>query len=218
MVNAALTIHTVVVTPFQQNARIVHATGSTDAVIVDPGGEADSILAVLEENGLTLSAIWLTHSHLDHCGGVADILDRHQVPLYGHAVEAHMRSHVVEICQMYGMPAGDMRNCPEPNHYIEGGQELSIGGQTLSVLFTPGHSPGHVCMYHAGDGVLIAGDTVFSGSIGRTDLPGGSHETLLESIESKILSLPDETRILCGHGPETTVGKERKTNPWLQAR
>lgn len=218
MVETACTIHTLVVTPFQQNARIVHPVGSCEAVIVDPGGEADLILRELEKFGLSLSAVWLTHSHLDHCGGVAAILERYPVPLFGHRVEAEMRAHVVDICEMYGLPPGDMQNCPEPDQYLEEGQRISVGTEQFEVFFTPGHSPGHVVLYHAGDGVLLAGDTVFAGSIGRTDLPGGDHETLLESIRAKVLSLPDETRILCGHGPETTVGRERKSNPWLQGR
>ena len=109
-----------------------------------------------------------------------------------------------------------MRNCPEPDEYIKGGETLSFASNKAEVRFTPGHAPGHVVFYFADQNLLVAGDTVFQGSIGRTDLPGGDHETLLTSIREQILTLPDETKILSGHGPDTTVGQERLTNPFLQ--
>lgn len=210
-------IDTIVVTPFQQNARILHSGSGSAAVLVDPGGEPQRLLDHLDKNNLTLEAIWLTHSHLDHCGGVAGVLRKFPVPLFGHKIEREMRARVVDICALYGMPVADMENCPEPDHYIDEGDVVTVAGHTFTVLFTPGHSPGHICFYSAEQGVLLAGDTVFSGSIGRTDLPGGDQQTLFESIERKILSLSDQTRILSGHGPDTTVGRERMSNPWLQA-
>lgn len=216
MSSSNLEIDIVEVTPFQQNARVLHTGAGSNAVLVDPGGDAAKLLQFLRDKSLTLEAVWLTHSHLDHCGGVAGILREYSVPLYGHEVEKEMRSRVVDICRMYGMPPGDMENCPEPTNYIDEGDILTFAGFDFTVLFTPGHSPGHLCMYNEELQVLIAGDTVFSGSIGRTDLPGGNQTVLFESIQSKILSLSDETRILSGHGPDTTVGKERASNPWLQ--
>lgn len=187
------------------------------AVVVDPGGDAPEILEALSGHGATIEAIWLTHSHLDHCGGVADLLAKDEVPLFGHPIEAEMRSRVEQIAMMYGLPPGQMKNCPEPDNELVGGETLSFGGRSFQVRFTPGHSPGHVVFYCAEEGVLLAGDTLFAGSIGRTDLPGGNHEQLLDSISQQIYSLPDETRVLSGHGPDTTVGVERRTNPFVRA-
>ncbi len=210
-----LVIDEITVTPFQQNCRILSIVGSDDAVVIDPGGEAERILELLEDKGLQAKAIWLTHSHLDHCGGVKALKEETNAVLYGHAWEKEHRARVEDIKKMYGITDEDMENCPEPDVFLRGGETLTFGPLTFEVLFTPGHSPGHLCFYERSQGVLIAGDTLFSGSIGRTDLPGGNHGMLLESIREKILSLPDNTRVLPGHGPETTVGRERRTNLFL---
>jgi hydroxyacylglutathione hydrolase len=204
------------VTPIFQNARIFSVGDSPEAVVIDPGGEAARIRSTLEEKGLRCTQIWLTHSHLDHCGGVADLKNATGAKLYAHRDEAMFRSRVEEIATMYGIATGDMKNCPEPDVYLENGDSVEIAGVPFRVLFTPGHSPGHVCFYSAVHSVLFAGDTVFQGSIGRTDLPGGNHETLMTSIQQQILSLPGETRILSGHGEDTTVGAELRTNPFLR--
>ena len=116
---------------------------------------------------------------------------------------------------LYGIPPGEMQSCPEPDVPIIGGEALSIAGYNFEVLFTPGHSPGHLCFYNSASHTLIAGDTLFAGSIGRTDLPGGDHVTLLRSIRQQLLVLPDDTRVLSGHGPDTTIGRERNSNPFL---
>ena len=116
---------------------------------------------------------------------------------------------------MYGFPAGDMENCPEPDTFIDDGDIMTACGQEFVALFTPGHAPGHLCFYSKANNIVLAGDTVMAGGIGRTDLPGGSQTVLFASIKSKILSLSDETRILSGHGPDTTVGHERATNPYV---
>lgn len=211
-----LEVKTVTVTGFQQNCRIAICTEKKEAVIVDPGGDAPQILKALEKSGATLAGVWLTHSHLDHCGGVAEILRKYPVELWAHPGEKFFRQRVTEICAMYGMPSEGMENCPEPQHLISGGETLSVGNLSFAVLFTPGHSPGHVCFHHSESRTLLAGDTLFAGSIGRTDLPGGNGRQLLDSIESAILSLPDDTKVLPGHGPDTTVGVEREGNPFLQ--
>lgn len=210
-----LRISTVVVTPFYQNARIVAADGCKNCIVVDPGGDTPKILAELKKQDLTCTEIWLTHSHLDHCGGVQELMDKTGASLLAHPAEAYMRGHVLEIAQMYGIPSGMFANCPEPKRQVLGGEELAFEGEMFKVLFTPGHSPGHVCFYHAASNTLLAGDTIFAGSIGRTDLPGGDHDTLLESIHRELLTLPPSTKVLSGHGPDTTIAVEKRTNPYL---
>jgi hydroxyacylglutathione hydrolase len=210
-----LTITTVPVTVFEQNARVLSCSDTGDAVIVDPGGDVDKIIKVVTAKKLTCRAIWLTHSHLDHCAGVAALLDVYRVPLLGHPDEAPMRQHVASIAAMYGLPIREWPNCPEPSQFISGGEILAVGVSKAKVLFTPGHSPGHVVFYFESEGIAVSGDTLFAGSIGRTDLPGGNHQQLIESIQRELLTLPDSTRILSGHGPDTTVGAERSENPFL---
>lgn len=208
-------IITLELTPFAQNTRILFDRDVQESIVVDPGGEFEVIAATLEQNQLRPSQIWLTHSHLDHCGAVRQLKQSTGARLYAHPIERELRARVVEICMAYGIPPGDMQSCPEPDVEIIGGEELAIGQEKFKVLFTPGHSPGHLCFYHAPTSVLIAGDTLFAGSIGRTDLPGGNHATLLRSIRQELLSLPDDTKVLPGHGPNTTIGRERFSNPFL---
>lgn len=210
-----LEIVTVPVTVFAQNARIVYDSATQEAVIVDPGGDAELLIDELTRRNLVLKAVWLTHAHLDHCAGVAPLLKTLPVPLLGHEDEAVMRSQTARIAAMYGLPAHEWPNCPEPSTFLRGGESVSIGGHTAEVLFVPGHSPGHIAFHFGAEGVLLSGDCLFQGSIGRTDLPGGDHKQLLASIRDSILVLPDETRVLSGHGPDTTVGFERETNPFL---
>lgn len=210
-----LQIRTETVTPFDQNARILFCSESKEAVIVDPGGDADVIISAVKEEGLTCKAVWLTHSHLDHCGAVASIVKEFQVPLFGHPFEKDLRQAVLTIVSLYGIPPHGWENCPEPTTYITGGEELVVGKLKAKALFTPGHSPGHISFYFENEKIVVSGDALFAGSIGRTDLPGGNHATLLKSIEEKLLSLPDETKVLSGHGEDTTIGAERKSNPFL---
>ena len=208
-------INTLIVSPFQQNCRILSVPGSTEAVVVDPGAESSLILADLARRNLRLSQIWLTHSHLDHCGAVAKLKKAGQITLYAHASEQMLRSSVVSICGLYGISQGIMEDCPEPDVCLVGGETLELAGETFEVFHTPGHSTGSLCYYHAASGQVIVGDVIFSGSIGRTDLPGGDSDTLMKSIRTKILSLSPETRLLCGHGQDTDVGTEQKHNPFL---
>ena len=212
----ALQIKRIPVTEWEQNCRIVFDSETLDAVVVDPGGDASDLLKEIQAEGLNLKAIWLTHSHLDHCGGVADIKQKFDIPLYGSKNESEFRSNVEQLVRMYGVSAGGMQNCPEPEHFLEAGQQLHVGEHAFSVLFVPGHSPGHMAFYNAANSVLLAGDTVFKGSIGRSDLPGGNHQQLIDSIKTKILSLPAQTKILPGHGDDTSVAFEAKHNPFLK--
>lgn len=210
-------ITTIPVTPFMQNARIVACSERQEAVVVDPGGDAARIVRQLQASGRRCTQIWLTHSHLDHCGGVAALRSAlGDIPLVAHPAEAMLRTQVVNSARMFGLPAAGLENCPEPTVPVVGGEILACGALSAEVLFTPGHSPGHVSFYFRVEKVLISGDALFAGSIGRTDLPGGDHRTLLESIQREILSLDDDVRVLSGHGEDTTVGEERRSNPFLQ--
>ncbi len=212
-----LRIETIVVSDFAQNCRIVWDSEDSKALVIDPGGDVELILEKLSDLKLTCDQIWLTHSHVDHCGGVKSLKDLTGNPaLYGHKDEMEYRAKVREICSMYGVPAGEMQNCPEPEHYVKGGELLKFGQHEFKALFTPGHSPGHLSFYNQANKIVLAGDALFAGSIGRTDFPGCSHETLISSIREKLLTLPDDTRVLSGHGGETTIGVEKKTNPFLR--
>jgi hydroxyacylglutathione hydrolase len=210
-----LNVETIQVTEFGQNARILWCSDTKDAVIVDPGGDGDKILAVAKRLGVSIKAIWLTHSHLDHCGGVAPLLKALSVPLVANPEERMMRSNVKSIAQMYGMSPAEWHNCPEPTVNVKGGETLSVGNSSCVVLFTPGHSPGHVSYYFEKDQIVSSGDVLFAGSIGRTDLPGGDTKTLLDAIRREIFTLPPTTRVLTGHGPDTTVGEEKASNPFF---
>lgn len=185
--------------------------GSKKAVLIDPGAEPDRVLEALNRWGAVPAAILLTHAHLDHIGGVAGVLDRFPVPLYLHDEDRPLYDNAAQQALMFGL---EMRQPPHPDHSLVHGQELDLAGVRLEVRFTPGHSPGHVVF--VGSGLALVGDCVFAGSIGRTDLPGGSAPTLLTSIRDQILSLPPETSLLTGHGPATTVAIEAASNPFLR--
>lgn len=203
------------VTPFRQLCRILYDTDTKDAVVIDPGGDAQRILDLLSSERLRCKEAWLTHSHLDHCGGVAVLKDTLGLMLCAHPDEREMRRNVVNYAAMFGLAAEDMDNCPEPDMSLRGGERLHVGAHAFEVLFTPGHSPGHLCFHSRENELLLSGDVVFAGAIGRTDLPGGNYEVLMSSIKHTILTLPGETRILSGHGTSTTVEEERLTNPFL---
>jgi len=215
-INGMLQIELLTITDFAQNCRIIADTKTKNAIVVDPGGDVRVILSRLKERGWLCQEIWLTHCHIDHCGGVKDLKDATSAKVLGHRAEVEMRAHAEDICRYYGIPLGSMKNCPEPDQYIEGGETLNFCGFEFKTLFTPGHSPGHIAFYNEKESFVLAGDALFAGSIGRTDLPGGDTETLLTSIRTKLLTLPDNTRVLSGHGEDTTVGEERRTNPFLQ--
>ncbi|RMD84769.1 MAG: MBL fold metallo-hydrolase [Candidatus Dadabacteria bacterium] len=206
----------VVVTPFQQNCRIIADMEAGECVIVDPGGSPEAILSAVPDE-VNCTGVWLTHSHVDHCGGVKGIAEKLSIKVYGHRSEDIFREKVREICSMYGISPDveGMDICPEPDIYLEGGEEISVGGYVFNVLHVPGHSPGHLAFYNKDRGVVLAGDVLFAGSIGRTDLPGGNHKQLLASIEEKVFSLPDDTVVMSGHGADTTVGAEKRTNPFF---
>lgn len=199
--------------PFQENCYIVGDEASGEGALIDPGDEATRIALAVEQTEVEIGSIILTHSHIDHVGAVADLADEYACPVLLHAEAEQMLQNVQQQAVMMGVKFGRV---PEVDRYIGTEETLQVGGVRLRSLYTPGHAPGHLAFYIEEEGVVISGDAVFAGSIGRTDLPGGSMDVLMASIRDQILTLPDETRLYPGHGPETTVGNERATNPFLQ--
>jgi hydroxyacylglutathione hydrolase len=197
--------------PLQENCWIVRREDSDRAVVVDPGDEADRLIDAIE--GLTVEAILLTHTHFDHVGAVAALARHTGAPVYCPKLEVP----VLQDINSYVFPGFGPYESYDPEETVEGGEKLSIAGIDIDVLFTPGHSPGHVSYSIADEQVLLDGDVLFRGSIGRFDLPGGNGETLLESIAMLLNTLPDETRVLPGHMGATTLGHERASNPFLHA-
>ncbi len=195
--------------PLQENCWIVRRENSDRALVVDPGEEADRLIRAID--GLTVEAILLTHTHFDHVGAVAPLARHTQAPVYCPKLEVP----ILQDINAYLFPGYGPFESWDPEETVEGGERLSLAGFDIDVLFTPGHSPGHVCYSIADEQVLLDGDVLFRGSIGRFDLPGGNGELLLESIALLLNTLPDETRVLPGHMGATTLGHERVSNPFL---
>lgn len=195
---------------FQENCYLVIDQATRDAVIVDPGEEADLFLRRIEYEQVVLRAVWLTHAHLDHILGVARVVEATGVPIYLHPADHDLYNGADQQGAWLGIHATPP---PAPEHQLAHGDSLTVGNFQFEVRHVPGHSPGGVAII--GHGIALVGDAVFAGSIGRTDLPGGNAETLLASINEQLLVLPDETVVYAGHGPATTIGQERRTNPFL---
>ncbi len=203
------------VTPFQQNCTVLFDQDTKEGVIVDPGGDVETILQIVRENGLTLKEIWLTHGHLDHAGGADELRERLGIPVIGpHKDDKPLLERIETQAAKYGMGEG-MRNVT-PDRFLEEGETVSFGDHQFEVYHCPGHAPGHVIFFNRTQGFAHLGDVLFAGSIGRTDLPGGDHETLLRSIKEKVLPLGDDVGFICGHGPGGKIGEERRTNPFLR--
>ncbi|HSF79697.1 MAG TPA: MBL fold metallo-hydrolase [Anaerolineales bacterium] len=199
--------------PVMTNAYIVADPQTREAVVIDPADEGKTIVAEAERRGWRITSIWLTHAHFDHLAGageVADLVDP-PPPVALHP-EDYSLWRLQGGAQLFGMRIDPG---PEPSIDLYDQQILHLGGNTLQVHHTPGHTRGHVIFYVPEQAVAFCGDVIFQGSIGRTDLPGGDYDTLMHSIRAKILTLPDETRLLSGHGPETTVGIEKRANPFV---
>lgn len=196
---------------FAQNCYIVADREAGDAVLVDPGQEADLFLRRLASEHLTLRGVWLTHAHLDHVLGVGRVVEATGVEIWMHSGDRPLYDAAgVQAKTMLGQ---DLAPLPAPDHELSHGDRISVGDCTFEVRHAPGHSPGHVIL--TGEGVALVGDVIFAGSVGRTDLPGGDAGTLLQSIREQVLTLPDDTVLYSGHGPETTVGRERRSNPFV---
>ncbi len=201
------------VTPFQQNCSIVWCTVTKRGAVVDPGGEIDRLLEAAASQDVTLEKILVTHGHLDHAGATADLQARLGVP-----VEGPQREDAFWIDQLRDQGAKyDMTWCKPftPDRWLEDGDTVSLGDQTLDVIHCPGHTPGHVVFFHPGARLALVGDVLFQGSIGRTDFPRGDHASLIRSITQKLWPLGDDVAFVPGHGPMSTFGDERQTNPFV---
>ncbi|MBN7757584.1 MBL fold metallo-hydrolase [Nitratireductor aquimarinus] len=202
------------VTPFQQNCTILFDEETKVGVVVDPGGEVDRIRAAIEENGIAVEAIWLTHGHIDHAGGAMDLKEALGVPLIGpHEDDRELLSNLENQARMFGLDQS-VRNVT-PDRYLNEGETVSFGDHVFEVFHCPGHAPGHVVFFNRDARFAHVGDVLFNGSIGRTDLPGGDHDALIRSIKDKLLPLGDDIGFLCGHGPGGRFGDERRSNPFL---
>jgi hydroxyacylglutathione hydrolase len=202
-------VRTITVGAFQENTYLVIDEDSQRAVIVDPGGEGERLVSEIERSKATLDAIWITHAHVDHVGAIASVKERWNVPVYLHPLDRRLYEAAGRQAEVYGLP---FEEPPTPDREFADGQKLKLGDSEMTVMHAPGHSPGHVVIH--GDGVALVGDCLFAGSIGRTDLPMSNPQQLAESLK-KIAALPPATVVYPGHGPETTIGEERLSNPFL---
>ena len=204
--------------PFFKNGFVVSCEDTREAVIIDPGDEVEALLDNVRENELHVQAILLTHAHLDHVTGVGRAVETHKVPVWLHRDDLPLYERAVEQGRMFGIA---VEPPPPVDRFYEPGLPFRFGRQIVDILHTPGHCPGGVCLAIGRDGSpsherqLFVGDTLFAGSIGRTDLPGGNSATLLRSIREVLFKFPDDTLVLPGHGPDTTIGREKKSNPFL---
>ncbi len=199
--------------PFQENCYIVGDEVSGEGALVDPGDEATRIALAVEQTGLEIGQIIITHAHIDHVGAIASLVEEYACPVLMHEEAEAMLKTVPQQAMMMGMRFGQV---PKVDRHVADEEVLEVGSLRLRSLYTPGHAPGHLAFLVEGEEVVFSGDALFAGSVGRVDLPGGSMEVLMRSIEDRLMPLPDDTRVLSGHGPETTIGRERMTNPFLR--
>jgi len=201
------------VTPFEQNCTLLWCQHTGQAAIVDPGGEEERILAAIREEGVTPVKILLTHGHIDHVGGAAALAERLGIPVLGpHPDDAFLLDALPEQARMFGLPmAAPFR----PEQWLDQGERVTLGERVLDVIHCPGHTPGHIVYYDADAGLAQVGDVLFKGAIGRTDFPRGKHRDLIDSIRNRLFPLGDAIRFIPGHGPMSTFGAERRSNPFV---
>lgn len=211
----ALSVSHVVTGPFQENSYVLACTETREGILVDPGAEAERIAALVEEEGVRPIAIWATHAHLDHVGAMAELQERYGIPAWVPEGDRDWIEALAQQAQMFGLPPPRQPRVDGP---VVDGAEIAFGHVRGRVIATPGHTQGGSCFWFANDGVLITGDTLFVGSIGRTDLPGGDLETLKASIRGRLFALPDEVRFHPGHGEAGRLGDEKRLNPFVGER
>jgi hydroxyacylglutathione hydrolase len=199
-----------VVGPLQVNCFILADEKTKDAVVIDPGNDAQEILKIIKNKGLIVRYIVITHGHFDHVGANKELKDATGAELLIHEADAPVMASASRQSQAFGM---NTASSPRADRYVKHGDIITAGEISLKVLHTPGHSPGGISLLE--QGMVFTGDALFAGSIGRTDLPGGDLMTLISSIRMNLMVLPDDTKVFCGHGPATTIGDERKDNPFL---
>jgi len=201
------------VTPFEQNCSLIWCERSLEAAIVDPGGDLDRLESAVSEAGVTLSKILLTHTHIDHAGGTAELARRHDLPIEGPQEEDRFWiESLPEQAERFGFPPAEVF---EPDRWLNQDESVTVGTEQLQVHYCPGHTPGHVVFFNENDRVAIVGDVLFKGSVGRTDFPRGDHATLIASIRQRLWPLGDDVTFIPGHGPTSTFGEERSSNPFV---
>lgn len=202
------------VTPFQQNCSLIWDEITMQGAVVDPGGDLHRIIEAIERNGVTIEKILITHGHLDHAGHAAELARLLKVKIEGpHKDEAFWLERLGnDQGRMFGFPPGEVFT---PDRWLEDGDTITVGTETLQVFHCPGHTPGHVVFYSPSAELAIVGDVLFRGSIGRTDFPRGNHADLINAIRSKLFTLPDDVEFIPGHGPMSTIGDEKESNPFV---
>ncbi|MBI5270983.1 MAG: MBL fold metallo-hydrolase [Burkholderiales bacterium] len=209
-----LRYQTLPVTPFQQNCSLVWCDETNEAALIDPGGEVERLKAAVAERGLTLKALWLTHAHIDHAGGTGTLARELGLPIIGpHPGDQFWIDGLPQQAAMFGFAPAEPFT---PTRWLDDGDTVTLGHCTLQVRHCPGHTPGHVVFYSAEAKRCFVGDVLFAGSIGRTDFPGGDHDTLIASITQRLWPMGDDTVFIPGHGPESSFGRERRTNPYVR--
>ncbi|WP_424811973.1 MBL fold metallo-hydrolase [Roseococcus sp. YIM B11640] len=201
------------VTAFQQNCTLVWDDETKEATVIDPGGDVDVILGALEKNGLKLTQILLTHGHIDHAGGADELREKTGIAVIGPQIgDKMLLDHLENQGKAYGLEARNL----VPDRWLEEGGKVTLGGEEFAILHCPGHSPGSLVYVSEKLRIAFVGDVLFQGSIGRTDFPYGDHDALISAIKTKLLPLGDDIGFVCGHGPGSDFGTERRTNPFLQ--
>lgn len=208
--------HIIPVTPFAQNCSLLCCESTGRAAVVDPGGELDRIVSAAEQTGVEIEKILLTHGHIDHAGGAGELANRLGVPIEGPQSEDRFwLDRLDQQSQMFGFPPVQPFT---PDRWLEQGDSVQFGAITMEVRYCPGHTPGHVVFYQPQAKLAVVGDVLFQGSIGRSDFPRGDFDTLIRSIREQLLSLPDDVQFIPGHGPTSTIGAERRSNPFIGER